>query len=142
MLHYKMLIGNSNSVPAIESGSIHFIFTSPPYGLKNLITYDKDNPENLGNYEKQDYLNLMKPVYKECFRILKSGRKMIVNITDAVTKSEIDEKATHYRTTHKTLDLLEEIGFVFEQNIIWWKGQTVGFHTNVSSRPGSSVLTH
>ena len=141
MLHYKIFCGNSNNVPGIESGSVHFIFTSPPYGLKNLITYDANNPENIGNYEKDEYLELMRPIYKECYRVLKTGRKMIINITDAVTKAE-DGKASHYRTTQKTLDLLEEIGFVFEQNIIWWKGQTVGFHTNVSSRPGSSVLTH
>ena len=142
MLHYKIFCGNSNSVPAIENNSVHMIFTSPPYAIPNLISYDSSNPENIGNYEKEEYLELMKPVYKECFRILKSGRKIIVNIADPVDKSTIDNKAGHYRMANKTVNLLEEIGFIYEDTIIWNKMQSVGFHTNVSSRPGSSVLTH
>lgn len=142
MLHYRIYVGNSNNVPHILSDSLHFIFTSPPYGLKKLITYDSSNPENLGNYEKEEYLNLMKPIYKECFRILKSGRKMIVNITDAVAKNEEDDKAIHYRTGNKTVDILEEIGFTLEDTVIWDKGQSIGFHTDISNRPGSAVLTH
>jgi modification methylase len=117
VLHFKILIGNSNNIPAIESNSIHFIFTSPPYS--DVLDYNRSDPENIGNYKQEEYLNLMRPVYKENFRVLKPGRKMIVNIADTVESSEIDQKMTHYRYGDKTLHMLEEIGFIYEDEIIW-----------------------
>lgn len=142
ILHYKIFSGSNFNVPAIPDNSIHIEFTSPPYGLKDLITYNANDPDNLGNYKEDEFLQRIKPSYKEAYRVLKPGRKLLLNVPDVIGKSDIDDKAIHYRMGNKTINLLEEIGFVLEDTIVWDKGHSVSFHTNISSRPGSFVLTH
>lgn len=150
MLHYKIFIGNSNNVPAIDSNSIHFIFTSPPYGLSKTvghspqpIIYDQSNIDNIGNYSGDEYLEMMKPVYKENYRILKQGRKMIVNIVDVVMSSPIDNKFTTFRTGEKTVKICEDIGFAYEDVVIWDKIESTAVRILGSwPYPGSVILAH
>lgn len=146
MLTYKIFIGNSNNVPVIESNSIHLIVSSPPYGLSDVpeaIIYDKSNEENIGNYSGQEFLDKLKPVFKENYRILKTGRKMVINIVDVVGTSKIDDKMELIQNSQKTIEMCKEIGFVLEDIVIWDKIESAAVRILGSwPLPGSIILCH
>ena len=73
-----------NVLPTIPDNSIDIIISSPPYNLelgnnkfnKNKYdTYDDNLPYN-------DYLNWMESLFKECYRVLKVGGRLALNIGD------------------------------------------------------------
>jgi len=133
--------GNSNHVPAIRSESQHMAITSPPY--VDAKPYDRDNPENIGNYQIDEQLKMLKPVYKEVLRVLQPGRKFIMNVPDMVALSPIDGKSCHIPLFEKTISLLEDIGFIYEMPFMWDKMHSRSANNNGSwPYPGGVVLVH
>ncbi len=101
----------------ISKECVHFIVTSPPYW--NLRNYGYDDQIGFKqNYE--DYLKDMKKVFKECFKVLKSGRFIAINIGTVVSNDGMKF------ITGDFVKICEDIGFVFRKDIIWHKpkGQT------------------
>jgi modification methylase len=139
MLRYQIICGSSQNIPSVPSGSVALITTSPPYAAAK--PYRRSDANNIGNYIKEDYLKMITPVYKECFRILMPGRKMCVNITDLPDRAESDERFTYYRYGQATVDLIESIGFVSEEPIIWTKGRNrSGGASGTLPYPASPIL--
>jgi DNA modification methylase len=130
MLHYKIIAGSSANIPGIPNDSIHFAVTSPPY--LDVKAYDRDNPENIGNYKLEKQLDMLKPVYSEIFRILQPGRKFVVNVPDMISISPIDGKICHIPVHYETIKLLNEIGFVWESPYTWNK-----MHSRSAASSGS-----
>ncbi len=101
----------------ISKECVHFIVTSPPYW--NLRNYGYDDQIGFKqNYE--DYLKDMKKVFKECFKVLKSGRFIAINIGTVVSNDGMKF------ITGDFVKICEDIGFIFRKDIIWHKpkGQT------------------
>jgi DNA modification methylase len=141
MLFYKVIVGNSASVPAIKTDSVDLTVTSPPYlQAKN---YDIDNAENVGNYPLREQLEMCKPIYKEVFRVLKPGRKFVVNVPDMIGKSPIDNKYCSIPLADETRRLLDDIGFIYEIPFMWLKKHSRTSNVGGSfPYPGGPVLTH
>jgi modification methylase len=138
---FKIIAGNSNNVPCIENDSVDLSITSPPYLAAK--PYDRDNPENIGNYEIKEQLEMLKPVYKEVFRVLKPGRKFILNVPDMVGLSPIDGRSCHVDLFYQSVKLLEELGFIYEMPFIWNKMHSRSANNNGSwPYPGGVVLVH
>jgi modification methylase len=141
MLFHKIIAGNNQRVPAIPTESIHLAITSPPY-LK-AKDYDIDNPENIGNYDLKEQLEMVKSTYSEVFRVLKPGRKFIVNVPDMVSISPIDNRSCHVPLYYETVKLLQDIGFIYESPFYWCK-----LHSRSANNqgtwpyPGGVILVH
>ena len=70
---HQIYNGDSKKLSFIKDNSIDLIVTSPPYyNAKEYSQWDTI----------EDYLKDMNKVFKECFKKLKPGRKLCLNISD------------------------------------------------------------
>lgn len=91
----------------LPNESIDLIVTSPPYNIG--MEYDKYNDRKEWNY----YFSFLKAVWKECYRILRKGGRICINIQPAFL---------HLTPTHYTIgNQLIEMGFKWFHEIIWDK---------------------
>jgi DNA modification methylase len=107
----------------LETNSINFVCTSPPYWdiLNQKRTADKKpihnygkNQFDLGKIESyDDFLSEMKTVFTEVFRVLMEGKYCVVVVMD------IRKKDKFYPFHSDLARYLQEIGFIFDDIIIW-----------------------
>lgn len=122
-----------------SDNSMHLIVTSPPYW--NAKEYSDNKKNDLGNIDDYDlWLEEINKVWEECFRVLQPGRKMFVNIMDLPIKFKNGYKLIPLKGD--TINLLQEIGFVLKQEIIWEKTNGVRSHFGSYPRPGGILLNN
>ena len=106
--HHKLIIGNCMEMKEIPDESIHLIVTSPPYfnapfDYKNLFKgYDQ-------------FLDLLRKVAKESFRVLKDGRIFVLNIDDMLVNGK------KFPIVADATRIFLEAGFRYRDRIIWKK---------------------
>lgn len=77
MTFYKIMEGDCLVLlPQLEKGSINLIITSPPYNV------GKDYGEYKDDRVYEDYLNWLDKIWSECFRVLKYGGRICINVGD------------------------------------------------------------
>lgn len=109
VLHNK---DSRNLSDFIEKNSVDFIVFSPPYW--NLRDYGFSN--QIGFKQPfEEYLENMKKVFFECFKVLKQGRHMAINIGTVVSNEGMKFIAGDF------VRLCQEVGFVFRKDVIWHK---------------------
>ncbi|MFX1380895.1 MAG: DNA-methyltransferase [Promethearchaeota archaeon] len=95
----------------LENESIDVIITSPPYNRGK--TYSSDRGEQFNDSKELDeYLSLLKRVWKECLRVSKSTSVFFLNIGDSASDQGISEKVALS---------VEEVGWIRIQDIVWIK---------------------
>jgi len=105
---HKLIIGNSMTMPEIDDGSVHLMLTSPPYfnapfDYQNLyVSYDT-------------YLDVLRSVAKETYRVLQNGRIAVVNIDDMLVDGE------KYPIVADLTRIFLDAGFRYRDRIIWKK---------------------
>ena len=92
-------VADSRRMDFIADESIDLIVTSPPYWNKADYGPGKANLGNIGSYP--GFFEEMRPVFDECFRVLRPGRKLGVV-------------------------MLREIGFLLINELVWSKDRTGG----------------
>ncbi len=90
---------------AIPDRSVHLMITSPPYN----VTKDYDNDLSL-----TEYLNLLKNVFSETYRVLVKGGRVCISVANLGRKPYIP--LTDY-ISHNMM----ELGFLMRGEIIWNK---------------------
>ena len=111
MTNHALIIGDSSSMPEIESGSIHFVVTSPPYW--NLKKYGE---EGLGpNQAYAKYLYEIQRVLKEIKRVMAPGRFATINVGTAVSNDGMKP------INSDVVKMMEDLNFSFKKEIIWVK---------------------
>lgn len=114
--------GDSRNLSFIEDNSVGLVVTSPPYW--NKADYGTGE-SNLGNIESYGaFLESIRPVFEECFRTLKPGRKMCV--VTANVNQHTDHGLLTFPLATDFAVLLRNIGFVMVNEIIWSKDGTGG----------------
>jgi len=108
------------SLRKIPDNSISFIFTSPPYNVEK--NYNNHNDD----MELDEYLSFLYDTWKECFRTLKDGGRMVINVPFSITKYKNKVKKLIPINSIILLQM-EEIGFTYRNDIVWNKD-------NVTSR--------
>lgn len=103
-----------NAMEDIESESIDFTVTSPPYY----------NAREYAQYQSyQHYLDFLKDVFLEVKRITKNGRFIAVNLSNVIV--QFDEKrskpSTRFAIPYHFVNVMESIGWTFVDDIIWQK---------------------
>ena len=125
--NHNIYIGASQHMVQTEDNSIDLVVTSPPYPMIEMWDeiMKKQNPQ-IANYlttVPENAFELMHKeldkVWKECFRVLKQGGFLCINIGDATRT--INGKFTLYNNHSRITKACIDLGFVGLPNIIWRK---------------------
>ena len=109
----KVLLGTAEDMSLIPDNSVHLMITSPPYNVSK--TYDK-------NLSLEQYLNFLRTVFKETFRVLVPGGRACINVANIGRKPYIP--LADYLSM-----IMIETGFLMRGEIIWDKGASAGVST-------------
>lgn len=118
----KIIIGDSRKMIEVADESIDLVVTSPPYwhikdyGVKGQIGYGQTLHE---------YLKDLYRVWKECYRVLKPGRRLCINIGDQFARSVIYGRYKIIPLHAEFIAMCENIGFDYMGAIIWQKKTTM-----------------
>ncbi|OXU15499.1 DNA-methyltransferase [Sedimentisphaera salicampi] len=101
---------DAQNMKEIPDNSLHLMITSPPYNVS------KDYDDNL---DLDEYLDLLKNVYSETYRVLVNGGRACVNIANIGRKPYIPLSDFISR-------IMLDIGFKMRGEVIWNKGSGAG----------------
>jgi len=122
MISAKIIIGDSRKMVELPNDSVDLVVTSPPYwhikdyGVKGQIGYG----QSLHEYLKSLYL-----VWRECYRVLKPGTRLCINIGDQFLRSIIYGRYKIAPLHSEFITQCERIGFDYMGSIIWQKKTTM-----------------
>lgn len=110
MIVYNQIIcGDSKEVlKDISDNSVDIILTSPPYNFD--MEYDSYNDSKSEHLYFSDFLY---PILEQCYRVLKSGGRLIINIQPMYRKN--------IPTHHCIANFLTECGMIWRNEIVWYK---------------------
>ena len=106
----------------IEDNSIPLIVTSPPYWDKADYGLNESNIGNKDSYVS--FLDKMREVFSECYRVLEPGRKICVNTANV--NQFTDHGLLTFPIASDFCSILRELGFVMINELIWSKDKTGG----------------
>lgn len=116
----RILLGSSERMDAIPDRVVHLTVTSPPYW--NAIDYRSHVTTPNANYRHRrtgetyaQYLGFLERVFREVWRVHRPGTVV------AVVVGTVLENGRHIPLPHHLTMLMESLGFVFFQDIIWHK---------------------
>lgn len=134
-----LYLADARKMSNLRDESIHLCITSPPYF--NAKMYSENKTADLGNiHNLDDWFAEIGRVWAEVFRTLQSGRKFFLNIMNLPVRNN-----GTYRTLNlvgKSIDLCEQIGFVFKRDIVWQKTNGVRAHFGTYPYPGGILLNN
>jgi DNA modification methylase len=118
----KIILGDSRAMPEIEDQTIDLVVTSPPYwqikdyGITGQIGYGQT---------LHQYLVDLFYTWSECFRVLRPGGRLCLNIGDQFARSAIYGRYKVIPLHAEFISQCEKIGFDFLGSIIWQKKTTM-----------------
>ena len=122
--------GDARSLDFLPDGSIDLICTHPPYA--DIIKYSEDIEADLSRLKVRDFLEAMRPVAAECFRVLKKGRFC------AVLMGDTRQKGCMVPMSFEVMRIFQDAGFTLKELIIkeqhnckatgYWKTSSVKYN--------------
>jgi DNA modification methylase len=115
-------IADSRVMAEVADESVHLVITSPPYwhikdyGVPNQIGYGQSLYE---------YLYDLSRVWRECWRVLKPGRRLCINIGDQFARAVVYGQYKVIPLHAEIIAQCETIGFDYLGAIIWQKKTTM-----------------
>lgn len=110
-------------IKEIQSASIDAVITDPPYGCNHRVTFAKetnfsmfnrDDDRDFGNApDFDDYLNLMRLLGQEVYRVLKPDRYFVLMVGDRYHNGE------YLPVGHLVAQEMRAVGFKFKGIKIW-----------------------
>lgn len=127
--------GDSRDMAAIPDDSVSLVVTSPPYNVA------KPYGEHSDQLELPDYLDLLDAVWTECYRVLRPGGRLAINVANLYRRPYLP--IASFINVH-ILEKLKAQGchFLMRGEIIWNKSMSVGPSTAWGSfaRPSNPTL--
>ncbi len=121
MGYVKVVFGDARSVRELQGESVHLVVTSPPY-----YNAPFDFPGLFSSYD--EYLNLLRDVGRELYRVLKPGR-----VACFVTQDVRIEGKLYPIVADLIRVMVYEVGFDYQEKIIWRKPEG---YIRISRRSG------
>lgn len=118
----KIVLGDSREMGEVAAGAVDLVVTSPPYwhikdyGISGQIGFG----QNLHAYLKDLYC-----VWQECFRVLRPGGRLCVNVGDQFARAAVYGRYKIIPLHAEIIGQGEELGFDFMGAIIWQKKTTM-----------------
>ena len=106
----KIFSHSSEDMSELPDNSVHLMITSPPYNVGK--EYDED-------LALDEYLSMLKQVWKETYRVLVPGGRACINVANIGRKPYLPLNG------FITSDMIE-IGYLMRGEIIWNKGASAG----------------
>ncbi|MCP4762300.1 MAG: site-specific DNA-methyltransferase [archaeon] len=107
---------DSRDMNDINDNTVSLIVTSPPYNV------NKDYGKYKDKSGLEEYLSFLDEVWKECYRILRQGGRLCINVANIGRSPYIPLEAY---ISKRCID----IGFFMRGQILWDKGASVGAST-------------
>ena len=109
----RVFVQSSESMSQLPDDCVALMVTSPPYNV------GKDYDDDLG---LGDYLDLLRRVFTETYRVVEPGGRVAVNVANLGRKPYLP-------LNHLVGVLLTEVGFLLRGEIIWRKAKAAGGST-------------
>ena len=106
----------------IENDSVDVVITSPPYW--NIKDYGIDGQIGHGQ-SLHEYLKNLYLVWEECFRVLKGGTRLCINVGDQFLRAVDYERYRIVPIHSEITSQCIKIGFDYMGSIIWQKKTTM-----------------
>jgi len=125
---HQVIIGDARDMQAVDSESIDFVVTSPPYPMIQMWddSFCALNPDIKDHLDSNDGLTAYKLMHQELdrawdevYRVLKTGGFACINIGDATRK--LGDKFQLYPNHARILHHLMVLGFQVLPDILWRK---------------------
>jgi len=114
--------GDSRNLSFLPEHSVGLIVTSPPYWNKADYGQRKSNIGKINIYS--DFLEEVRKVFRECYRVIVPGRKI------CVVTANVNQHTNHGLLTFPLaadfINLLRDVGFLMVTEVIWSKDGTGG----------------
>lgn len=118
----QVVHGDSRDLSFLDDDCIPLVVSSPPYW--NKASYGPSGA-NLGRFHGyRRFLNEIRPVFEECYRVLAPGRKCC--FVTANVNQHTDHGLLTFPLASDFTAILRDIGFVMVTEIIWSKDRTGG----------------
>jgi len=114
--------GDARDLSTLRDGEIGLVVTSPPYW--QIKDYNAQHQIGYGQ-SLHEYLFDLAKVWKECFRVLKSGRRLCINIGDQFARSEVYGRYKVIPLHCEIVSMCQSLGFDYLGSIIWQKKTTL-----------------
>ena len=106
----------------VDDNQVHLVVTSPPYWqIKN---YDVKGQIGYGQ-SLHEYLKDLYRVWMESYRVIKPGRRLVINIGDQFARAIIYGRYKIVPLHAEIIAQCEDIGFDYMGSIIWQKKTTM-----------------
>ncbi|MGN1117065.1 MAG: TRM11 family SAM-dependent methyltransferase [Acutalibacteraceae bacterium] len=122
--------GDARNLDFVADNSIDLICTHPPYA--DIIHYSEDIPEDLSLLKVKDFLEEMKKVASESYRVLKKGKFF------AVLMGDTRQKGCMIPLSFDVMKIFQTAGFTLKELIIkeqhnckatgYWKTNSVKYN--------------
>ena len=122
--------GDARNLDFIPDSSIDLICTHPPYA--DIIKYSEDIEADLSRLKVKAFLEAMKPVSSECYRVLKKGRFC------AILMGDTRKNGCMVPISFEVMRIFQDAGFTLKELIIkeqhncratgYWKTNSVKYN--------------
>lgn len=137
----KTYLGDARNLNLIEDESIDLIATHPPYA--NIIRYSKNSTEVVEDDLSKvasisEFVEEMKKVAAESYRVLKSGKYCVILIGDT-------RRNKHYvPIAFRVMQAFLDVGFILKEDIIkvQWNTKTEGLWAKMSREKNFLLIMH
>jgi DNA modification methylase len=137
----KIVCSGSQSMRELESDSVNLMVTSPPYFDAKMYSREEVEGELGSIHDVDSWFVHIAAVWREVHRTLQPGRKAFINIMNLpVRLSSGGFKSLNL--VGRTIDVMEDAGFVFKRDIVWHKTNSVRAHFGTYPYPGGILLNN
>ena len=117
---HDLILGDARAASALPERSVHLVVTSPPYWTLKRYNEHEGQLGHVADYG--DFIAALDEVWKNCFRALVPGGRLIVNVGDVCLSRRSNNGRHTVVPLHATIqDHCKALGFDNLAPIIWHK---------------------